>query len=323
MDEVVTDRRKEYRKSESLPDLEIPPDLTLEADVDPLLIPNEEAATYTEYQRRRSLHATGAEGGAEIAALDDEQVVVLSGSTLDIWPRLRQFWTETSYELDLDDAELGVMETHWLETGNDGVSSSRDRISIIAEPGSQPDTTMLFISSVRQERLITADSEGSWNDAEKDVAFEREVAALIKQYFTGGGIVSTSAGSRSPAGGRAEIRNLSDDRMMLAMPDEYSMAWRLTGKALNQAGFVIQGEDEANGTYDILYFDQPKEEGMLSKLKFWGDDGSEGVPYQLSLTRSGGQTELMVLDENGDLAGPDEASHILAVLQSYYNSLRR
>ena len=83
MDDVVTDRRKEYRKSESLPELEIPPDLTLEADVDPLLIPDEEITTYSEYQRQRDLRSGGATGGSEVIDLGSEQVIVLSGAALD------------------------------------------------------------------------------------------------------------------------------------------------------------------------------------------------------------------------------------------------
>jgi outer membrane protein assembly factor BamC len=323
MDDVVTDRRKEYRKSESLPELEIPPDLTLEADVDPLLIPDEEITTYSEYQRQRDLRSGGATGGSEVIDLGNEQVVVLSGAALAIWPRLREFWLENGYSLSLDDPELGVMETGWQETGSDGVTVGRSKFILFTEAGSQADTTRVYLSSESQERLASSGEDGTWLDVPSDTGIERDLADQLNRYFGGGSLAATSAGGRNQPAPRATVRELGNDRVLLEMPDDYSTAWQITGRALRQPGFLIKSEDETNGLYNILFFPSEEEEGFFSKLKFWGDDQSDGVPYQLSMAPSGERAELTVLDEDGGQVDRDEASRVLLLLQGYYNGQRR
>ena len=54
LDEVVPDKRTAYRKSETLPDLEVPPDLTTDAIQDRMAIPEGGTASYSTYQQRRS-----------------------------------------------------------------------------------------------------------------------------------------------------------------------------------------------------------------------------------------------------------------------------
>src|SRR3972149_7408800 len=67
LDEVIPDRRTEYKKSEAMPDLEVPPDLTVNAETDPLLIPNEEATTLSQFENQKKMRhgAAGGPAGAQ------------------------------------------------------------------------------------------------------------------------------------------------------------------------------------------------------------------------------------------------------------------
>ena len=62
-----------------------------------------------------------------------------------------------------------------------------------------------------------------------------------------------------------------------------------------------------------------KKEGFLSKLKFWGDDAPEGVPFQISLTGVGDKTELIILNAEGEWATDNDALQIMAIIQGYLN----
>ena len=226
-----------------------------------------------------------------------------------------------SHELDLNDSELGVMETQWRQASADNLSATRHKFIVLAEPGTQGETTRLFISSEFEERLSSDDAEGAWLPVAKDRALERDVAALMSRYFSGDTGLAAAAGERNGSTvERARLQDISEEGLSMVMPDDYDTAWALTAEALKQSGYTVTDEDKESGVYNILYF-QEEEEGFFSRLKFWGDD--DGTPYQLSLTPKGPQTEMFVLDETGDLAGRDEATRILSVLQAYYNSLRR
>ena len=338
LDEVVPDRRNEYRKSEALPDLEVPPDLTTEALNDPLAIPNEEATTLSEFQRRKGARQSGAGvAGAGVDPLAGEQWLTLQGTAAEIWPKLGEFWVTRGYTLDLNDAELGVMETGWLESVNQGISAFRDKFSIISESGGSG-TTIIYISSQRQEKLVSETEETEWVDIEKNPDFEKQAVSDLNLYFYGtnapvGTSSLTAAPATTPAVAaataavankpKAEMLDLGEDKIYLSLPDEFTKAWTMAEAAILKAGLFIENNDRAKGLYYILYYEPKGEEGMFSKLKFWGDDEPEGEEYQLSLTGVGDKTEMVVLNNKGDWVSKEEATKILTYIQVHYNNALR
>ena len=335
LDEVIPDRRTEYKKSEALPDLEVPPDLTVNAETDPLLIPNEEATTLSQFESQKKMRHGAA--GAPAGAQGDEQWLSVQGSNADIWPRLQEFWTTKGYNLELNDQELGVLETTWLETEQEGVAASRTKFSVFAEAGSAPGSTVLFLSSQRQEKIAGKDEKGNWVDIEKNVELEKQMLGELNLHFYGKqappGSSSIARAAETPAPGkpsttttvrqaRAEIQNLGEDKVYLSLPEEFNRAWGLTETAILDAGMFIDNKDRAKGLYYVTYSGQEREQkkkGLLSKLKFWGNK-EEAQAYQISLTGVGEKTELVVLNEKGDWASQEEATRILNLLQGQYNS---
>jgi len=327
LDEVLPDKRKTYQKSRDLPALEVPPDLTVTEGEYAAAIPSdEEANTLSEFQKQRAAGTRKSIGGAVLGGgqSEGEQWLALQGTTVDIWPQLHQFWKEKGYTLDLDDAELGVLETDWKEGEGD-----KHRFKIFTEPGESNDT-ILFLSSEREEL-----SEGVWLEAAPDVGFEKKIIRKISLHFygtefedTGTSIAdsgSSSSGSSAPKKIRpkAEVLQVSEGKSYLAIPQEFTRAWRDTETILGRAGYIIQDKSQEKGTYNFLYFRPKGEEkkGFFKKLKFWGDDEDEGTPYQLSLTGVGEKTEIIVMDEDGEWEEGEDAGVILATLKDYYNRL--
>lgn len=339
LDDVIPDRRGEYRKSEALPDLEVPPDLTTEALNDPLAIPNEEVTTLSEFERRKNSQGTTVVGAAGVDILADEQWLLVQGTVTGIWPELREFWLKKGYTLELDDPELGVLETGWLETGSDGITVFRDKFSMFTEPGKTTGTTILFIKGEKQERIASSEND-EWITIGETTDLEKQMVGELNLFFYGGeapagaSSLTAAASNRSTAAGvastsvagtpRAEIQNLGEDKIYLSLPHEFTRAWTLTENAILKTGMFIENNDRDKGIYYVLYFDQQQEEeSMLSKLKFWKDDEPQGQEYQLSLTGVGDKTELVVLDNKGDWADRQEASKILTYIQVQYNNAIR
>ena len=125
---------------------------------------------------------------------------------------------------------------------------------------------------------------------------------------------------RRPRLPAAELRDAGEGRILLALPDEYSLAWPRTDKALQRGGFFVEGKDEAKGVYQISYFKASEQEkkGWLAKMKFWQDEGSEGQAFQISLTGVGRKTEIIVMNESGDWDSGEDARRILTIIQSQY-----
>ncbi len=333
LDQVFPDNRTKYQRSKKLPDLEVPPDLTSEALNDPLAIPDEEDAnTLSEFQRRKIMRQGGQLSDAEMALLDnaDEKWMVVQGSTTEIWPKLREFWTAKDFDMDLDDAELGVLETQFRDIAIDGVVTYREKFKIFSEESGTPGKLVLFLSSERQERISSGDGHVDWIGQESSDQQEKELIDELNLYFYG---VSASpsvsgesgTGSRKAPEIRAEILSAGEDKEYLAVPDEFSRAWRNIEDAISESGMFIENKNKEKGIYIIIYYGSTseEEESFLSKLKFWENDDADGKEFHISLTGVGDKTEIVVLDDKDDWSVSEDAGRILSLLRSQYNRLLR
>jgi len=258
LDDVLPDNRTTYKKSRNLPTLEVPPDLTVTKGEYEAAIPGEgESTSLSEFERQRS-QAAG--GGAVIGggAFSGERWLALRGKSIDIWPSLREFLQGKGYIMDLDDAELGVMETDWKEEGE-----SRYKLKIFTEPG-QSGGTVLFLSSDKQGL-----SEGEWLDIGPDVDLETEVISELNVHFHGTAVGSTgstggdTSGSSSASSAlpeaiqlKAEVLDVGDGKSYLAVPQEFTRAWRDTEVLIQRAGYFIEGSDRKKALIIFVTSDQ-------------------------------------------------------------------
>lgn len=318
----LPDKRTAYQQSQAMDVLEVPPDLTLTRGEYQALIPGEaESTTLSEFERQRDRRLRRGNKVLGSGEFEDEQWLALRGGVAEIWPGLRAFWREQGYAADLDDVELGVLETAWKEDG-----FARNRFRVFAEP--DKDGVILFLSGEREER-----AEGVWFPVARDPALEKRTLREISRHFYGeveiapSSLAATGARPAAPASARAVIEGLGEGRSYLVLPREFSLAWRDTEALLRNAGYDIERSDPATGVYYFVYFrpaGQAPKKGVLARLKFWDDDEATedvGIPYQLSLTGVGDKTELIVMDGAGEWLASAEAGAILETLKDGYNRL--
>ena len=194
LDEVIPDTRKDYQKSTSLPDLEVPPDLSTEAIRDRMAIPEGgKAARFSTFQERRADRQRAEEveksQSSAIRVLENEHVLAVEGAPVQVWPKLLEFWQTQGYALELDDVELGVIETAWNE---DKAALSRDKFKIFAEAGGEAGTTVLYVSHEGQE-LSSEGEDLAWQRRPRDVELERGVVEKLQQFLGGGSTAVAAA----------------------------------------------------------------------------------------------------------------------------------
>jgi len=342
LDEVLPDNRVEYRKSKTLPDLEVPPDLTTDAIRDRMAIPEGgDNATYSTYQervaerkRQEELERTANEA---VRVLDNEHVIAVSGATQQIWPQLVELMTGLGYELELNDEELGIIETVWIENE---AELHREKFKIFVEPGEEAGTSVLYVSN-RAEELVQQDGEMVWKPKERDVEREKllvervqeklgvggtargEERTVAEAYPTEGEAPDGDAGVADEAGGLSELVSAGGGKVYVSVRQDFSAAWRSTGIAIERAGYEIDESDKDRGTYFVrvpIREGEATERGVLSKLKFWGDD--EDHELQINLTGVGGEkTEVVVLDREGRWETGSVSKRILERLNRELNKL--
>ena len=330
LDKVIPDTRTEYRKSRSMPDLEVPPDLTTDAIKDRMAIPDGgDAATYSSYQeriaqrkRQRELEKSANDA---IKVLDNEHILAVQGAPKQVWPQLRKFMEEARYKLELDDEELGVIETVWDENAE---QLTRQKFKIFAEAGEQAGTTLLYVSQ-RVETLAKKGDQMVWQPAERDAAQEKDLVSRLQQYLVGArtapaprpsvaeateGTAKAPKAAAAPAmtadeaygarpateGKVASLVSAGTGKLYLAIEQPFADAWTNVEMALERAGYAVDQADKDRGTFYLRVAPADgttKKRGLLSKMKFWGKDDDQRL--QLNLTAVGSRTEAVLLDKEG------------------------
>lgn len=335
LDKVLPDKRTEYKKSKSLPDLEVPPDLTTDAIQDRMAVPSaDENASYSTFQERAAERKREQElersGSSAIKLLENEHILAVEGVTVQIWPQLRTFWEGLGYSLELDDEELGVIETAWNENQEELI---RDKFKVFAEPGQEPGTTLLYVSH-RGEQLLAQGDQLEWQARPRDIELERRVVERIQTQLggvaeTGTAAAQTSAPSpwrpetsdeeETAAPQRAELISAGGGKVYLTVAEDFAAAWTSTASALSSVGIQVEQEDRDRGLYFIRVPDATagEEKGMLSKLKFWDGDSDQ---FQLSLTGVGDKTEVVLLNREGKWETGDVAGQLLSRLNQELNA---
>ena len=324
-DDVLPDKRTTYSKSRDLPELEVPPDLTVTKGEYSSDIPSDrESTSLNEFERQRS---TRGDDGIILGSgnFEDEQWVALRGTSVDLWPKLREFWQNNDYIVFLDDAELGVLETDWKITGH-----IKQKFKILTEP-TEDGGTILFLSSERQEL-----SEGDWLDSQSDKLAEKDIINKLNIHFNNivkikedrpidnASLINSDIQKTSEE--KAKILNSPEGKSYLEVTENFSLVWNNTKQVLEQAGYFLGASDQEKGIYNFRYFKSEEEEeedkSLFSRLKFWGDDeNEEGILYQLSLTSVDNKTEIVVLNENGELQTEGDVINILTTIKNLYNKV--
>jgi len=351
MDDVVRDRQLEYKSAQTLPPLEIPPDLSRASIEDRMVVPDTAppagSATLSTYAgERRGVVEPGA-GSAVLPTVEGMRVVregnerwlVVTGDPASYWERVRSFWLETGFTLKVDNPSAGVLETDWAENRADiphslirsllgkvidavYSTSTRDKFRTRLERG-PGGTTEIYISHRGAEEVVQSGvSETTvWQPRPSDPDLEAEMLNRLMVFLgakqeQADRIIAKS--TVQPA--RARLEREADGAPVLLLEDDFARAWRRVGLALDRVGFTVEDRDRSRGLYYVRYVD-PRAEGskpgVLDKLKFWGEEEKDRkIDYLLSVQgQPGAGTRVVVTDKGGARESSETAGRILSLLE--------
>lgn len=295
VEEIFSDEDTIYQSSQTLPPLEIPPDLsssTIQPDNLPSNGGTAVSTTFSEYsivdQDTASIRSAGVLPqieGVRIERSGNERWLVVEASPSEVWPKVRDFWLENGFVFVYENPTTGIMETDWAEQSL-GVKPGffgklfstirdklygpaiRDKYRVRLERGVWPGTTEVYVShrgveqvtqSITQDKGRESDTEYVWQPRPSEPGLESEMLARMMIAF---GVqreraqqVVATAPEPEP---RAQVVRDDNGAAALALRDNFSRAWRRTGLALDRVGFTVEDRDRSQGVYYVRYVDPQK-----------------------------------------------------------------
>lgn len=329
----------DYGDTETLPPLEVPPDLTSVPSDSSFGLPAASAASpSTQNQKAPMVGSTGSIypefKRARIVRAGTQRWAVVISKPEPLWVSMRTFLVKLGWTIESENPKTGIMQTGWKETqplvadkgflGNIfskvGSTGLRDRFRFRLEHSGRAGETELYVSHLMLEEVVIAGGgtdvvETRWQPRASDPEREAEMLNLFLRYLESGRIDRKKPDAKvSTVASRTVLGRDKDGYPVIKLSDPMDTSWRRLGIALDRAGFLVQDRDQRKRVY-FVYLDaaSKKSKGVFAGL--FGDKEKTGRKYfQARLAANGKATFVTLFDANGSKLEAGDAQILLKQL---------
>jgi outer membrane protein assembly factor BamC len=310
LDQVVPDNSKKYRKAETMPPLDVPPDLSTDRINDEIAGNQKGTATYSEFEEAAthplaSKYNIAPELKPSLAGEGTKRHLVIPGDREVTWQRLLDFWADKGIPVKRKDLRIGLMDT---EAGSDGYA-----YRLRMERGDTSKIAKVYVGAA-----------GFEGNAQKNEAMLRQIADYLGGLYQQDKVEKQELEKTQPqvVTVNAVLIDEENGHQALLIDQDFPDVWKRTGRVLDSKGFSVEDQDRSRGIYFVHYLDpfneaDKEEEGILSKLAFWRDD-EEKAPdeyYYIKLISDAEKTKMIILDAEETRTSSDTAKRLLSLMQ--------
>lgn len=332
--------------------LEIPPNLTQLQRENRYAIPdnNRGIATASGYNLQQGNRPATANVVAPAAVADmrieragNQRWLVVKQAPEVLWPKLKHFWQEAGFLINVEMPEAGILETDWaenrlkipqslvrrtlgrvLESLYD--TSERDKFRTRLERTGDGHTEIYISHRGAEEVLAGAVSRQEstiWTSRPSDPELEAQFLSRLMAHL-GAEENKSKITVANAVPMQARARLVKGEAGAYVEADEgFDRAWRRVGLALDRVGFTVEDRDRTQGLYFVRYVDQAadaqnkptSEKGFLSRLFSGKDDSAKTAQrYRVSVKSTGSASRIEVLNGEGRIERSASAERILTLL---------
>ena len=271
----------------------------------------------------------------------NDRWIVTSLPPEQVWPKLKQFWSERGFTLTVEQPDVGVMETDWNENRSkipqDFIRSTiglvfdsawdsgeRDRFRTRVER-TEKGSEIFITHRGAVEVLVGSNKESStWQPRAADPDLEAEMLRrlLLKLGAQEERAAALVAPGEAPPP-RARLLQ-GGPAGTVEVDDDFDRAWRRVGLALDRSGFAVEDRDRTQGYYYVSYTDQKEaptkqEPGLFSKLLGLGGDGDKKdakqvARYRVQVKGDGQRSKVIVQSSDGGAPDKEVAARLAQLL---------
>ncbi len=287
-----------YRDARILPPMEIPPELD-SYTIDALFVipenPIISGLTFEDNVPLPKPIETRRREGVVIQTLGERRWIVIDATPAQVWPLVRDFWSELNLELDAADPGTGIMETSWLEAGS--APETRQKYRVVIEPGLHSASSEITVKHLQELRTQPIPMIVEWPEVSDNIEMERQILGAVSQYLADrndiyqASTASLLAGTIEGARKANIIDNFGSDPY-LQLRIDYDRAWVQVRQALDNADIEIVDSDRDDAVFNVRFAgivrEQP-EPGFVRRLFGASNDQPELVfrDFSVRLERNG------------------------------------
>tara|TARA_B100001250_G_scaffold297966_1_gene259457 strand:+ start:5209 stop:6258 length:1050 start_codon:yes stop_codon:yes gene_type:complete len=269
----------DYLEAQSSPEMEIPSQLD-SYTLDQLYVVPERfssLAVFDDVPMPKPIETRRREG-VIIQSLNERQWIVIDATPAQVWPLVRDYWTELEVILDHEDPSRGIMETSWVEVGSS--EEKRHKYQITIEPGLHSGYSEVYITHFESLNTDPVPLVINWPEQSISSDLERQVMTSVSQYLADRNDVYQASSASLLAGSiEAEskaniIENINGDPI-LELKLEYGRAWVQIRQALESADVIIAASNRDQAVFNVQFsgiIDEDDQPGLIGRWFGRGDD---------------------------------------------------
>lgn len=345
VDGLMNGDKVDYRASAATKTagLEIPPDLTQLSRESRYRQDDSGAVSAAAYQSTPSNVSTVptvAPAGDESLRIErsgNDRWLVTSMTPEQLWPQLQAFWRERGFNLTVDQADVGVMETEWNENRAklpqdfirntigkifESVYSTGERDKFRTRVERNANGSDIYVSHRGMIEVATGPQKDStvWQPRPADPELEAE---MLRRLLLKLGAKEEQAKALMATGApqAARARVVAGQPSAIEVDEGFDRAWRRVGIALDRSGFTVEDRDRVQGIYYVRYADlkatNKEEPGFFGKLLGLGknkNDPDNVARYRVQVKGEGERSTVSVLNDKGGAETGETASRITKLL---------
>ena len=318
------DRADDYMEAPVLPLMSIPDELDSYTLDQLYVIPEQISASaepFEDIPLPKPIEANRREG-VIIQNLADRSWIVIDATPGQVWPLVRDYWTQLQVVLEYENPSSGIMETAWLEVESNLETRHKYRVTI--EPGLHSGYSEIYVIHQDSPRSEPVPLITTWPETSLSEDRERQILDSLSQYLADRNDVYQASSASLLAGSiEAERKaNIVDDGQggqVLQLRLNYNRAWVLVRSALDEAGVTILENDRDMAFLNVRFAGirgEQDEPGFIGRLFNRDDPGSQPDErdFSVRLVDEDGIVTVIAepIDATGDLA--DLTAELLLVI---------
>lgn len=325
------------------PSLDVPPDMSQLSRETRYVVPGT-AVSASAYQvgqvSQTAPVAAMTVGDVRIERAGNQRWLVVNRSADKLWSPVRDFWQESGFLLNLDQENLGIMETDFAENRAklpqdfiretlgkvfDSLYSTgerdkfRTRLERNAAGGTEIYISHRGMVETVNARNGSAPSSGGdtvWQPRPADPELEAE---FLRRLMVKLGVTQEQSKALIASGAARTTSRIGNvnGAPVIQMDEGFDRAWRRVGLSLDRTGFTVEDRDRTQGTYFVRYVDitsDKKEPGFLSKIFSAATPSVAPLKYRITVKSQDQATTVSVLNAQGVAESSVNAQRIIQVI---------
>ena len=303
---ILPDRPEGYTDAEVIPEMRIPPELDSYTLDQLYVIPAQagNAQPFEEVPQPKPIEARRREG-VVIQRLSENAWILIDATPGQVWPLVRDYWTELQIALEYENPGSGIMETSWLEIGNDQELRHKYRITI--EPGLHAGYSEIYVTHLQNRRDEPIPTVVTWPEVSDSEELQTNVMNSISQYLADRNDIYQASSASLLAGSieaasKANIVETESGEQVLELRLDYNRAWVQVRQALETAEIEILDSNRDQSFFNVrfagLAADPDDEPGFIGRILGRGEAARDQEPRDFSVRLMESDTVINVVTES-------------------------